>query len=838
MQTNRLIDFFTPETYDLSLDLKRVERTFHGTVTVHGTANVNGELRLHSKDLTVKSATLDGKEALFVYDENDEIIIRHADITAGSKHIVVVVFDGNITDGMHGLYPCYFEHDGVKHELLATQFESHHAREAFPCIDEPAAKAVFNLTLTTEQGVSVLSNMPVASQTDDGDCTVTTFSSSPKMSSYLLAWVVGELQSISGKTKRGVEVNIWSTKAQPIKSLDFALDIATRSIDFYEEYFGTEYPLPKSDHVALPDFTSGAMENWGLITYREIALLADPATTSISSKQYIATVIAHELAHQWFGNLVTMKWWNDLWLNESFATLMEYLAVDALEPNWNMWLEFSTNESILALRRDAIDGVQSVQIDVNTPEEISTIFDGAIVYAKGARLLRMLQQYVGNEDFQAALKTYFNIHAYGNTEATDLWSAIDQTSGKDISGLMSTWLSQPGYPVVHASLADGELSLEQEQFFIGPNEPKDRLWPIPLGANAAELPELLDTKHLSIPFTSESVLLNQIDSAHFITHYDKALLDHILNQVKDGTAIPLTRLRILLEATLLAQGGILPSAQLIDIANAYEKETTEPVWNILFLALAELRKFVDTDEAAEKKLRKLSGEVARPLYEKLGWQEITGESEDDTKLRGTVISLTLYSEDADAIKKARELFDTTPLESLNPELRSIIISSVTRYDSGEVVDSLLDAYRKTNSADLQIDIAVGATSTRVAEKIDLLLESIKDSATIRPQDASRWFAYLIRGRESRLKAWQWLQENWGWLEKTFAGDKNYDYFPRYAAGALNTATLLDEYKTFFEPKKSNPSLTRVITMGISEIEGRVAIIDRDGQAVRDALNKL
>jgi aminopeptidase N len=833
MTMTRLTDLFTPTQYDLSLTLERQKRTFHGTVTVKGVAHKQGEIRLNAKELTIDSVTIDGKEATFADAPQDELVITHKDITPESTHLIVIAYHAVITDGMHGLYPCYYEFEGQKKELLATQFESHHAREVFPCVDEPAAKAVYNLTLTTETGVTALSNMPIADQSEQDGKLVTTFLPSPKMSSYLLDWVVGDLQKKTAQTERGVEVSVWSTPAQPIKALDFALDIAVRSIEFYESYFATEYPLPKSDHVALPDFTSGAMENWGLITYREIALLADPKTTSISSKQYIATVVAHELAHQWFGNLVTMKWWNDLWLNESFATLMEYLAVDALEPSWNMWLDFSTGENILALRRDAIDGVQSVQIDVDTPDEINTIFDGAIVYAKGARLLRMLQHYVGTDDFQAALKTYFAAHAYQNTEAADLWRAIDQTSGKDISGFMTAWLSQPGYPVVHASLKDSELTLEQEQFFVGPHESSDRLWPIPL--DAAGLPELFDTKTLSVPYTKPQVLLNVGNSAHFITHYDKPLLDSLLAQVKDGSLSPLNRLQLLQEATLLAQGGILPSAQLIDIVKAYKDETSEPVWSMLFLALAELRKFVETDEAAEKKLRQLSGELAAPLYQKLSWEPKVDEDEADTKLRATILSLTLYSENPEALKKASNLYDSTPLEDLDPELRSLIISTVSRYGDGAIVDSLVEVYKTTSSSDLQLDIAVGVTSTRVPEKIEQLLASIKDPSIIRPQDTSRWYAYLVRGRESRLTAWQWLQNNWDWLEKTFAGDKNYDYFPRYTASALNTSELLKEYQTFFEPKKSNQALTRVITMGISEIEGRVALIERDGEAVRKAL---
>lgn len=834
---SRLIEKFIPNSYDISLVIDRKARRFSGTVSVSGSATTDGEIRLHSKGLEILSVTLSGKQADFRQDDNDELVVTHSDLQR-AEQVIVIRYNGTITDAMHGIYPCYYEHDGVKKELIATQFESHHAREVFPCVDEPEAKATFDVTLSTEQDVQVIGNMPIKQQKTENDLLVTTFETSPRMSSYLVAFVIGEFQKKSAQTNRGIDVSIWSTPAQSMASLDFALDVAVRSIEFYEQYFSTEYPLPKSDHVALPDFSSGAMENWGLVTYREVALLADPATTSVSSKQYVASVIAHELAHQWFGNLVTMRWWNDLWLNESFATLMSYMAVDALEPSWNTWLDFSIEESILALRRDSIDGVQPVQVDVHHPDEIGTLFDGAIVYAKGSRLLRMLQHYVGDEAFQSALKTYFKQHAYSNTVAVDLWNAVAKVTGKDISELMHAWLSQPGYPVVSVTHHDDEtIKLTQKQFFVGPHTDSKRQWPIPLDASDAMLPELFEAPELVSPFSGSSLRLNQADSVHFITHYDDVFMNELIKQVKSGRLDALGRLQFLHEATLLARGGVMPSETLLRLIQAYENETNEPVWNILFIALAEVRKFVENDEAAERKLRELSGRIAKKQYDRLGWHASTDESEDDTKLRATVISLTLYSEDPDAIATATRLYESTPLDMLQPELRSLIISCVTRYGDAKIVDDLLLQYTATSSSELRQDITVGITSTRLPEKIDQLLASITDATIIRPQDVYRWYVYLIRGKDSRAKTWQWVQDNWQWIDDTFGSSMSYDMFPQYTASALSNKQLLSEYKKFFEPKKSIPALSRAITMGISEIEGRIELIERDGPAVIAALKK-
>ena len=841
MQTvPRLIEQFVPDHYTLSLTLDRVGRALNGTVTINGSSvSGNDEIILHVKELVIESVTLDGTVAEFRLADSDELHITRTNV-ASDTHVVVISYSGTITDAMHGMYPCYYQHEGKKKELLATQFESHHAREVFPCIDEPEAKATFDVSLTTEQDITVLGNMPVKLQQVENNQLVTTFETTPRMSTYLLAWVTGELHKATATTQRGVEVSVWATLAQPESSLGFALDIAVRSIEFYEQYFGTDYPLPKSDHVALPDFSSGAMENWGLITYRETALLADPTNSAISSRQYIAGVVAHELAHQWFGNLVTMKWWNNLWLNESFATLMVYIVIDAIEPTWNIWLDFTQEESIMALRRDSIDGVQPVQTDVNHPDEISTLFDGAIVYAKGARLLRMLQHYVGDAAFQAGLKQYFQDFAYKNTEGNDLWNAIQAASdGKSIVGLMNIWISSPGYPVLHASQTGDKVNLRQEQFFVGPHRPSTQKWPIPLNSSSSEMPELMTEKEMTVTCNDETPLrFNVGDTAHFITHYDEDLFARIIGEVRAGSLSIIDRVQILNETTLLARGGILPSAQLIALLNAYKDETSEQVWTIMSLALSELKKFVEDDKTAEKKLRGLSASIVASQYARLGWEAKDNESEEDAKLRVIILNMILYGEDADAIKKAQTLFAKGDIENLDADLRPLILSTAARYGDATVVDDLIKRYKKSQSGELRDDITYGVTSTRSPEKITELLELIKVSDVVRPQDAARWFVYLIRGRESRDAAWQWIRDNWQWVEDTFSSDKSYDAYPRYSASALTMRAQLAEYIDFFTPKKDVVALTRSIEMGISEIEGRVDLIERDGPAVRESLLKL
>ncbi len=399
---------------------------------------------------------------------------------------------------------------------------------------------------------------------------------------------------------------------------------------------------------------------------------------------------------------------------------------------------------------------------------------------------------------------------------------------------MNTWISQPGYPVVGLSRHNDQLSLTQQQFFVGNHKPSKRTWPVPLGANTSTLPALMTDANISVS-CSDPVQLNQGDTAHFITHYDDLSYQALLAKISNGTLDAISRIQILSEAILLARSGITNSASLLPVLKAYTNETTEPVWAVMRAATMELEHFVEDDEPSKQNLRYFARLLSANEYERLGWVAAANESEEDTKLRRVIIALSLYGENPDALAAAKELYDKTPLDQLDPELRSLIIESVVHYGDALAVDTIMADYRATHSVDLRADIAIGVTATRSPEKIAELLDGIKNPEIVRPQDVRRWFTQLLKHADSRAHTWQWVQDNWDWIEATFGGDMIYDDFPKYSAAALSTREQLAEYKTFFEPLMSQPALTRVIAMGISEIEGRVELIERDCGAVQRAL---
>ena len=835
------IETFVPEHYDLFLDLNRADKTFSGKVNITGEAK-SSKISLHQKDLTVEAVEVAGQARPFTLDKDNEAL--YIELEAAGPVVVTITYTGKITDNMTGIYPSYYTVDGVKKEIISTQFESHFAREAFPSVDEPEAKATFDLALKFDQEEDelVLSNMPEIDVENRKATGVWKFETTPRMSSYLLAFSAGDMQGITAKTKNGTLVGVYATKAHPESNLEFALDIAVRCIEFYEEYYGVKYPIPQSLHVALPDFSAGAMENWGLVTYREIYLLVDENSTALS-RQTVALVVAHELAHQWFGNLVTMKWWDDLWLNESFANMMEYVSVDAIEPSWKIFEDFQTSGAPYALKRDATDGVQSVHVEVKHPDEINTLFDGAIVYAKGSRLMHMLRRWLGNDAFRKGLGAYFEKHQYGNTIGRDLWDALSQASGRDVAAFMDAWLEQPGYPVVTAKVENDTLILTQKQFFIGEHEDKGRLWPVPLNSNWQGLPDTLTTERLEIPnyaalaAQNEGALrLNTENTAHYITDYQGELLDALLNNLTSLDNI--SKLQIVQERRLLAESGKISYADLLPVISKLANETSYMVVSAVSQVLEGLNRFVDEGSQTEEDYKALLKILSQSNFDRLGFEKQAGESDEDEMVRQLIVGNMIKADDETAKAQASQIFDRyrDNLEKLPAAIRlQVLINQIKHHESKELTKLYLELYVASNDGSFKNALSTALSYTKNMETLDELLATWKDKFTVKPQDLSAWYARFLSRDFTQEAVWTWARENWDWIKAALGGDMSFDSFVISPAVVFKTEKRLAEYKAFFEPQLDDMAISRNISMGIKEIAARVELVKREKEAVEKAI---
>lgn len=835
----RFYNTFQPDHYDVFIDINRAKKTINGKTTITGNAT-DPQIAINQKNLQVTGVQADGQELDFNIDNNAEAV--RITLPQTGKVTFTVTYNTKLTDSMMGIYPSYYEVEGEKKQIIGTQFETTFARQAFPCVDEPEAKATFSLAIKFDEhpGETIIANMPE----DHVENSIHYFEPTVRMSTYLVAFAFGELQSKITETKGGVKVGVFATKAHQPKELDFALDIAKRAIEFYEDFYQTPYPLPHSWQLALPDFSAGAMENWGLVTYREAYLLLDPDNTSLEMKQLVATVITHELAHQWFGDLVTMKWWDDLWLNESFANMMEYVAVDALQPDWHIWELFQTSEAPMALQRDATDGVQSVHVDVNNPAEIDALFDGAIVYAKGSRMLVMVRALLGDKALREGLKNYFAAHKYSNATGADLWKALGNASGLNIGKIMNSWLEQPGYPVVTAKINDdGDLVLSQKQFFIGDGKDVDRQWQIPLNSNYDKAPQIMAEQELNLgnyqalhDKNGQPFRLNLGNNSHFIVKYDDTLLNDILNHTDELD--PITQRQLLQDLRLLAQGQQISYASLIPLLKQFKDSPSAIVNAELYQIANSLKMFAKPDSPAEQELRQFFDLLSKDQVKRLGWLPKDDESNDDQLTRPYILSASLFAHNNDSITQAHQIFteNQDKLESLSADIRGLVLKNeVQNFGNAELFDKLIKAYQQTADASFKQDLRMAIPNTTDPALVAKVVSYFEDADVIKPQDLRAWYRGLLANKAGQQAAWNWLRDEWQWLNDTVGGDMEFATFITVTAGVFHTPERLNEFKDFFEPKLNTPGLTREIKMDISVIESKVNLINKEQTAVNDAI---
>jgi aminopeptidase N len=839
----RLIKQFKPSRYDLSIEIDEQSMTFSGTVIISGSklGRPSQRITLHQKSLNVTAARItkhqkDGDidvpvDRINLHKSADEVRFHSNSLMPHGQYTLRINFNGKITEQMHGLYPSKFKQDGKDMQIFATQFESHHAREVLPCIDEPEAKAVFQLTLMTPIDKTVLSNTPVLSSSHEGDLLTTKFEATPHMSTYLLAFVYGDMGYIEAKTKNGTVVRTYATKDN-VAFTDFSLEVAVKCLDFYEDYFGIAYPLEKCDFIALPDFSSGAMENWGCITFREQTMLVDPNNSTLSTKQYVALVVAHELAHQWFGNLVTMHWWTDLWLNEGFASWIEYLAVDHIFPEWDVWTQFIVDEQQQALKMDALEHTHPIEVEVNHPDEIRTIFD-IISYSKGASVIHMLHDYLGPKDFRNGLRQYLEQHKYKNTATTDLWESLEQSSGKPVKEFMDKWTSTPGFPILNANVSVSGITLNQERFFINPtrSKTKPQLWPVPLLSNSDSLPAAFDKPELKVKSSNNTdLMLNAGQSGFYRIVYNTAQLEHYGQQIRRGELDTVDRIGLLNDTFEAAKAGLTDTVTALEFLKNFENESEFPVWDSMTSAIASLRIVMDDEDLRREMKPYIRNLVAKQL-ERLGWEASAADSHFDKLLRPIILGLAASADVPEVISHCKKLFDNTthpedltPDEKtipskrikrgldIDPDLRGIVFGTIARLGGKEEFDKLVTLHNTSTLTEEKTTLAAAITNFKDPTLYNKALAMIKGDE-VRLQDATYWIAYSFGNRFARKATWGWVKKNWGWLEENFGNELSFYRMPIYAARVSSDEAFIEDYKKFFEPKLSL-ALERSYNQGI------------------------
>ena len=807
----RLLTYFTPTNYNLSLNINKHLGAARGRAIITGEPKAD-VVKLHAKDLTIdrvmigapaqnpqnpqkpkdaqnaqKQDVQNSRTAQKTQDgQNPEIVkfTHKADILElPPAQIYVIDYHFKLNTNMEGAYLSSYSHEGKKELLVSTQFESHYARECFPCVDEPAAKATFDLTITVPDADDVvISNMPekIAQEATH------VFETTPKMSTYLLAFCIGRFQKKSKTSKNGHKVTTYCALNQDESSVDFANEIACEALDFYDKKFGTKYPLPKLDQIAIPDFESGAMENWGLVTYRESCLLADKNTTKIR-REYIATVIAHELSHQWFGNLVTMKWWNNLWLNESFANLMERLCVEEIRPEYKTLEDYFVSDCVYALNRDALPDIQSVQQEVDDPADIAALFDSAIVYAKGSHLLFMLYRLMGEKNFFAGLKSYFKAHKYANTTGDDLWAALAPHANFDVKALMDAWILQPGYPVI----TDGT-----QQRFLLSGATDDTKWP---------LPEVTDDM-----------------SGHYLINLSGPEFDEKIAHFNDLSFEQ--KARLLVDRQLLSRTSLVSSALHFDLLPKFKDETNDSIWSLVDDLIDHLGIYFRPDDPKYHDyadFQRFIFTLAEPNLKRLGYVPKKGEDESASKLRRTMLSLAVFSENRQALEALAEQYDDD-LMKMSPETRRSVLLARLRLleaddekTAGNYFDFLLDAYQKTASPELCAEIRSTMGCSRLQTK--KLLDLLEAPEIIRPQDHIYHLSHLLGNYKTRKKAQEWTYSHWSYL-KNLTGEKSLDDYVSVLGSSVVDAEESARFDEFCETIGDEPGLARSIALAKANIK--------------------
>jgi tricorn protease interacting factor F2/3 len=780
------------ESYDLFLDVDFRNLRFDGKVKIK--LESEADVKLNSVELEIVQVDANGRPVKYNV-EGEDFTIK----TGKFAGELGIRYRGSISDKLVGLYKAAYEGGYV----VSTQFEAVSARRLLPCMDHPAYKADFKLTVRTDSDTSVISNMPSTSVRVDGPRKTVEFPKTPRMSTYLLYLGIGKFEEVKDRFN-GVDY-IVATIPGKSSGAKFPLDVAKDSVKFFESYFGSKYSMPKLHLIAVPEFAAGAMENWGAITFREIALLVDK-DSSVRIKKQVAEVIAHEISHQWFGDLVTMKWWDDLWLNESFATFMAYKATDSIFPLWVVWQDFIRGETAGALGRDSLVNTHPIEVKVNSPTEIEEIFDD-ISYGKGASIIRMLEAYAGEDEFMRGVRSYLEKYKFSNAASNDLWNEIERTSKTGVKAIMNEWIRKPGYPVVNVKLDGKRLMIRQQRFLLnGSSEPSN--WPVPmtLKINGKEQKLLMEKSEesMAVPEGVDSLKLNLEETGFYRVYYEG-----LYDRVWRSNMSPLDRYGIVSDAHAFTIQGKMDLSQYLGLLDRYMNEQE-------YLPAFEVSDQLSSLYAITRKVEETSRKFHRTQLKILA----NRKDENSVVLRGSMAS-RLALLDMEYAKELESGFND--YESAEPDMKQAMVVAHARA-SGDF-ESLLKNYKNRASEEEKSRFLVGLTSFS-KPSLNARAMELASSGEIKKQHLGTLLSSAARNPDARAGTWDWITVKFEWLRGIYEGTGVVSRYLTYMLPILGIDRI-DEVTKFFAQHRA-PETTKGVKAGLEKLRINQAFLGRIG----------
>ncbi len=746
-------------------------------------------------EVVLGSTVLDG--------ENERAAFNFAETLNPGPWELEIKFSGILNDKLHGFYrSTYKGPDGQERTLASTQFESTDARRAFPCWDEPAFKAVFQVTLVVDEKSTAISNARTVRETPlagTGKKAVV-FADTIKMSTYLVAFIVGEFEGTEPVMAGGAPLRVCAVPGKRHLA-KFAQDIGGFSLSFFSGYYDIAYPGDKLDLIAIPDFASGAMENLGAITFRETALLVDEQKATRAELERVADVVSHENAHMWFGDLVTMKWWNGLWLNEAFATFMEMVAVDAWKPEWRRWDSFTVSRAA-AMQIDGLKSTRPIEFPVERPEEAAGMFD-VLTYEKGASVLRMLEQYLGAEAFRDGIRLYLRRHAYANAETTDLWDALEESTRQPARALMDSWIFQPGHPLVSVEQDGGSLVLSQRMFrYLQDGDIPERRFHVPIFLRIAAKGKvrnqtllLIDGQtRVDLPDEVDWLVVNAGGHGFYRVRYSGKLMAALKSGLQSNL-LPVERFNLVNDSWATTLASLTSLTDYLGLIDLLRDETDINVWTTVIMSCHHLHRIFD--DAQERLFQERIRAIFNPALARLTWLPKDGESELERQLRGELIgALGTLADDKACQERARELYaryekDPNAVErNLVPALVAIVAHTGSGADYEKFYAKFKNA--QTPQEETRYLFALGAFCQ--PDLIDRTLNMTVDGE-VRTQNAPYLMRGILLNKAGRERAWSFMKAHWQEMLRRYPDNS----IPRMCEGIIGLASpeLEIDVKEFF-----------------------------------------